>query len=129
MKEACGRLEILDRAAILHEDPTQQIRPLLPLLWERNILAHMQLAAVPWNKAVEFRKDWEETLRSVLQATGRTPGLTATAVYPMENAVIFSTLLLGHQAQENIESRHAQWEAIQAVVRETLIRWRTEGGP
>ncbi len=129
MKEAGGRIEILDRAAILHEDPAQQIRPLLPLLWERNILAHIQMAAVPWNKAAEFRKDWEETLRSVLQATSRTPGLTATAVYPMENAVIFSTLLLGQQAAENAESRRAQWEAIQAVVHETLIRWRTEGGP
>ncbi len=98
-------------------------RQLLQQLWERGILAHHITATAPWHLMPDFLRDWDESLSSILQATGGGPGLPLTRIYAMEDQAYIYTLLLGAQAAGDSGARAAQLENIYAVAQETKRRW------
>ncbi len=98
---------------------------LLRQLWERRILAHTLTAAVPWDIAAAFLRDWEEALRSILLTTGGQPGQTLSTLWATPDYALLHTLLLGHQA-EAPAARMAQLQDIQAVALAAKQRWQIE---
>lgn len=121
IRDSKGRLEG-NGVAGPGDEPWRQALALLPALWERGILAHTLITAVPWPEAAEFCRDWEEALRSINEATGGVPGFVFTTLYAAEEYALIYTLLVGQQAAGGPEALQTQLEAIYEVARETT--WR-----
>lgn len=123
LKDVEEQIELTAKPNSLLLDLSTHRRALIPQLWEHNVLAHTVTAAVPWAEVANFRRDWEEALQSILQATGESRGLTLTMIHATEDHALLNTLLLGMQSPERMMSRGEQLGTIEAVAREALRRW------
>ncbi len=123
LKEGEEPLETNNKVNAIQGHILSNRRVLLPHLWRYNVLAHTVTAAAPWTEIAAFRRDWEEALQSIIQATGETRGLTLTTLHATLDEAVLHTLVLGLQSPEHALSREEQVQAIEAVAQETQRRW------
>jgi FAD/FMN-containing dehydrogenase len=126
LQEAGGHVSTSDSAPWSTPRWHTERAGLLSQLWPYGILAYTVTAAVPWYKAQAFLPDWEESLSSVLQATGNGQGLALTEIQALTDFALFNTLLIGQAAPGGPAAGLEQLERIETLAEETQRRWNID---
>ena len=93
-------------------------------MWKRGILATTISHPAAWDNAAEALADWEESVASVLQASGGTEAMIASIFFAQRSDVRFRSLLIARQAEGGPAAWQRQLEMLASVSEAAVRRWQ-----